>query len=322
MEMERSGTSVLNELMALMRIRKIMRAVKPDIVHLISIKPTIYGGLICRLMGMDNVLISVSGLGYVYIGDELKTRMIRYLTSLLYRVAIKKGSFRVIFQNTDDLRVFLEMKAIRRRDAVMIKGSGVDLLEYRPSPEPEGVPIAMLVSRLLVDKGVREFVDAARILKKRKFPVRMVLVGGCDPGNPKTLREDEIDEWAASGLIEKWGFRESVAAEMRKANIIVLPSYREGMPKTLLEAAASARAVVTTDVPGCRDAIVPGVTGSLVPPRDPAGLADAIAGLCSNAELRRAMGRAGRGLAEREYDLNAVIDTHFSIYSDMMGHAS
>ncbi len=108
MEMERSGTSVLNELMALMRIRKIMRAVKPDIVHLISIKPTIYGGLICRLMGMDNVLISVSGLGYVYIGDELKTRMIRYLTSLLYRVAIKKGSFRVIFQNTDDLRVLLD----------------------------------------------------------------------------------------------------------------------------------------------------------------------------------------------------------------------
>jgi glycosyltransferase involved in cell wall biosynthesis len=318
LSMERSGTAIFRELGSFARIFRIIREVKPDIIHLISIKPTIYGGLACKLMRFRNVVISISGLGYVYIGNELKTRMLRLLISVFYRMAIKKDTFKVIFQNNDDLKTFIDMKAIGINDAIVIRGSGVDLKEFAPSIEPTGIPVAMLVSRLLIDKGVREFVEAAKILKERNCLVRMVIVGGCDPGNPKTVTEEQVKQWASAGLIEYWGYQENVASTIKKSNMVVLPSYREGMPKSLLEAAASARAIVTTDVPGCRDAIIPNVMGLLVPVRDAPRLADGIEKLCRDTALRTSMAKAGRLFAEENFDIIEVVKKHISIYQAML----
>lgn len=318
LKMERSSISLISELIAFFRMKKIIDKVKPDIIHLISIKPIIFGGLISRMKRIKNVVISVSGLGYVYIGNDFKTRIIRLFISLLYRIAIQKDSFKIIFQNHDDLNVFLKMRAVKKNNTILIKGSGVDLFDFLPSVEPKGIPIVILVSRMLIDKGVREFSEAAKILKNRGKNIRMILVGCCDQGNPKTLKKEEIENWISKGYIEYWGYKDNISDIMKRSNIVVLPSYREGMPKSLLEAAASARAVITTNVPGCRDAIIPDVTGVLVPAKNAQFLADAIDDLINHPEKRCAMGKAGRKFAEESFDIRNVIDTHLRIYDYMV----
>lgn len=314
LDLSRSGTGLLSEVSAFTGIFRMLRAVKPDIVHLVTIKPVVYGGIASRLLKIRQRVASISGLGYLFIATGLRASILRKAVSLLYRFALRTRDTKVIFQNPDDKQLLISQGIIEPEQAVMIRGSGVDLTRYQVKPLPEGAPVVMLVARLLIDKGVLEFIEAARRLRQQLPQVRMVLVGDTDDGNPKSVSSTDIATWVEQGIVEHWGYQQDINKTMAQAHIIVLPSYREGLPKSLIEAAACGRAVITTDVPGCRDAITADQTGVLVPVKDAPALAQAIEKLICQPALCLELGRAGRQLAESAFDINAVITTHLKLY--------
>lgn len=314
LDLSRSGTGLLSEVSAFTGIFRMLRAVKPDIVHLVTIKPVVYGGIASRLLKIRQRVASISGLGYLFIATGLRASILRKAVSLLYRFALRTRDTKVIFQNPDDKQLLISQGIIEPEQAVMIRGSGVDLTRYQVKPLPEGAPVVMLVARLLIDKGVLEFIEAARRLRQQLPQVRMVLVGDTDDGNPKSVSSTDIATWVEQGIVEHWGYQQDINKTMAQAHIIVLPSYREGLPKSLIEAAACGRAVITTDVPGCRDAITADQTGVLVPVKDAPALAQAIEKLIYQPALCLELGRAGRQLAESAFDINAVITTHLKLY--------
>ncbi len=313
--MTRSGKHPLQELGTLLALVRLFRRVRPDVVHLVTIKPVLYGGIAARLARVRGMVAAISGLGFVFLSNSLKMRLVRSVVARLYRIALGHPNSRVIFQNANDRDLLKSLGAVRDEQVVMIRGAGVDLDAYRALPEPPTPPVVVtMVARLLRDKGVQEFVQAAGILRQRGLPVTMQLVGGVDAGNPASATQSEVDAWQRDGAVQALGERSDVAALYAASHIAVLPSYREGLPKSLIEAAACARAVVTTDVPGCRDAIEPGETGLLVPVRDAQALADAIARLAEDPALRQVMGAAGRALAEREFNIERVASIHVALY--------
>ncbi len=314
----RSGQNPLNELTTLLCLVKLFRGIKPALVHLITIKPVLYGGIAARLVGINSVVSAVSGLGTVFLADSAFARIRRWLVIHLYRAAFKQKRLAVIFQNSDDRDVLLSLNLLKSGQTRMIRGSGVALVDYPYLPEPEGKSVVVMAARLLRDKGVFEFVEAARLLQGRGLSVEMRLIGSPDPGNPTSVTQQELDQWAAVGQLALLGYRHDIAAQYAAANIICLPSYREGLPKSLVEAAACGRAVVTTDVAGCRDAITPDVTGLLVPIKHAVLLADAIQSLIENPELRKNMGFAGRTLAEEAFAIEKIVEQHMDIYQELL----
>ena len=320
-QMSRSGRNPLAELRSLLALVALMRRLDPAIVHLVTIKPVLYGGIASRLAGIPAVVAAISGLGFVFSGDSWKARILRPFVTALYRLALKHRNLRVIFQNPADRKVFVAAGLVDARHTTLIAGSGVDLREYAESAEPGGLTTVVLAARLLKDKGVFEFVGAAKQLRSEGLRARFLLAGEPDPGNPASVGAQDIAAWKAAGDVEVLGFRSDIATLFSQAHIVVLPSYREGLPKVLVEAAACARAVITTDSPGCRDAIEPDVTGLLVPPRDVPALATAIRHLVEDAALRQSMGAAGRRLAERDYGIEGIVESHLQIYRSLQGES-
>ncbi|WP_207905765.1 glycosyltransferase family 4 protein [Aestuariirhabdus litorea] len=314
----RSGQNPLNELTTLWCLLSLSRRLKPDLMHLITIKPVLYGGIAARVAGIKAVVSAVSGLGTVFMAESKSARVRRWLVTGLYRSAFKQRRLAVIFQNPDDRDTLLSLGALTQNQVRMIRGSGVVLEDYPCVPEPEGVPVVVMAARLLKDKGVFEFVEAARLIKQRGVQIVVRLIGSPDPGNPTSVTQQELDQWADESGIELLGYRNDIARQYAGASIVCLPSYREGLPKSLVEAAACGRAVVTTDVPGCRDAITPGETGILVPVKDPVALADAIQTLAENRTLRLKMGLAGRNLAETEFAIEKIVEQHMGIYQELI----
>ncbi|WP_238926951.1 glycosyltransferase family 4 protein [Achromobacter xylosoxidans] len=316
--MTRSGKHPLQELGTLLALLRLFRRLRPQVVHLVTIKPVLYGGIAARLARVPGMVAAISGLGFVFLSNSLKMRLVRAVVARLYRLALGHRNSRVIFQNGADRDLLKSLGAVRDEQVVLIRGAGVDLDLCRALPEPPVPPVVVtMVARLLRDKGVQEFVQAARLLRERGVPVTMRLVGGVDAGNPASATPAEVEAWQREGCVEALGERADVPQLYADSHIAVLPSYREGLPKSLIEAAACGRAVVTTDVPGCRDAIDPGKTGLLVPVRDPQALADAIAGLAGDATQRQAMGAAGRALAEREFNIERVARIHVDLYDTL-----
>ncbi|OGQ52420.1 MAG: glycosyl transferase family 1 [Deltaproteobacteria bacterium RIFCSPLOWO2_02_FULL_53_8] len=317
----RSGRNPFIELFGFLSILWLMIRIKPELVHLVTVKPVLYGGIAARLTRIPGVVAAVSGLGFVFVGGNARIKLLRWFVLRLYKLALGKPTLRVIFQNPSDRAALVDTGIVDNKKTLMIRGSGVNLNAYRPSAERTGSFLVVLVARLLWDKGVGEFVEAARLLQDRGIAAKFALVGIPDPGNPASVGEEQLTEWASQGIVELWGFRDDIENVFAAAHIVALPSYREGLPKVLIEAAACGRAVVTTDVPGCRDAIEPNVTGLLIPPHDPVALADAIQCLLEDTPMRQAMGRAGRDLAEREFSIDKVIDAHLAIYRSLSWHA-
>ena len=318
--LSRSGTNPWGELHCVWALWRLMRRIKPDLLHLVTIKPVLYGGLIARLAGVPAVLVAISGLGSVFVARSGAISCLRRGVLLLYRLALGHPHLRAIFQNSNDQSLLTGFGVIRDEQAVLIRGSGVDLADYPMIQEPTGIPVVTLASRLLKEKGVLEFVDAARILKDRGVTSRFWLVGSPDDGNPSSVSDKDIEHWRECGLIEPLGFRTDISKVLANSNLVVLPSYYgEGLPKVLIEAAAVGRAIITTDRPGCRDAIEPDETGLLVSARDPIALADAIEHLLANSTLRQSMGNAGRELAEREFGIEKVVKAHLQIYQELTG---
>ena len=317
LEMSRSGRNPLAEIRTLVALFTLFRRLNPGIVHLVTIKPVLYGGIAARLAGVPGIVAAVSGLGFVFTSTGVRATLLRTLVRKLYRFALGNSHVLVIFQNKEDRRTMVEAGIVECKRTRLIRGSGVDLEVYRARPEPGGDAVVVMASRLLRDKGVVEFVEAARQVARQWTGVRFQLVGEADPGNPTSVPNEELTRWRSEGNVELTGHRSDMPDVLAAAHVVVLPSYREGLPKVLLEAAACGRAVVTTDVPGCRDAIQPGVTGLLVPPRDASTLANAILALLRDSALRRAMGTAGRALAERDFGLAPVVDAHLHVYHEL-----
>lgn len=315
----RSGRNPLHELYVFIAIFKLFRKLKPAIVHLVTIKPVIYGGIAARWTGVPGVVAAVSGLGFVFIAKGLKASVVRSGIKLLYRLAFGKKNICVIFQNPVDRRRFVDAGILTADKTVLIRGSGVDLDGYSARMEPEGRPVIIMASRLLRDKGVLEYVDSVRILRQRDLDARFLLAGEPDPANPATITAEELEVIREGGIVELLGQRKDIPELFAASNIVVLPSYREGLPRVLVEAAAAGRAVVTTDVPGCRDAIEPDVTGLLVPVHDANALADAIQKLIEDVSLRQRMGYEGRQLAEKEFSIKKIVGAHLDIYKMLGG---
>lgn len=313
------GTNPWRELRGLIGVRSAMRAFSPDIVHAVSPKGILYGGLSARSLGVQGLVIAISGMGSLFTGDAHGLRsVLRKGYSTVATAVYRHPRKRVIVQNIDDRDAVLAARWAKPAEVVLIPGSGVDLDQFAPVAAEQALSdIVVLPGRVLREKGVVEFVEAARILKARGVPVRMVLVGTADYRNPSAVARSEIEQWVASGDIEWWGHRDDMAAVYREASIVCLPSYREGMPKVLLEAAAAGKPVVTTDVEGCREAIVPGRTGLMVKARDAMAIADSLQHLLQNRSLQRAFGVAARQLAEEKYGIDSVIKRSLAIYDSL-----
>lgn len=319
LSMRRHTVSPISELRNIWQIYRIFRRVRPDTVHLVTIKPVLYGGIAARIARVPMVVTAISGLGFAFTSNSFKGRMIRFFVKPLYRLALGHKSQRVIFQNEHDRGTLENLGLDLAGRTEMIRGSGVDLEVFKPTPEPEGRVTIVVLSRLLSDKGIREFVEATQILKREGSTARFVLVGDAPKGNPAALSKEVLDAWKAGGLVEFWGFRHDMPKVLGQAHIVVLPSYREGLPKALIEAAACGRPVVTTNAPGCRDAVIENETGLLVPVRDAHALADAMRSLIDDKATRLRMGASGRKLAEQEFSIDHVTRRHLEIYSGLSG---
>lgn len=314
----RKGTGIGGEIQSLLALWRLYRNLRPDLVHHVSIKPVLYGSIIARLIGGFPVVNAISGLGYTFSTVE-RAGIFQRMVKLLYRIALGHSLSHTIFQNPDDRELFLSLGLIECDRTILIRGSGVDCERFMPVPEPDGGPIVVLPSRLLWDKGVREFVEAARIVRKGNPKARFVLVGSPDAGNPTAVPEDQVIDWVNEGVVEWWGHREDMPVVLSSATVVTLPSYREGLPKVLLEAAACGRPIVATDVPGCREIVRPGENGILVPVKDPVALASAIQRLLDSKELRLTLGQAGRDIVLREFAEQVVVDQTLALYAKLLG---
>ncbi|MFT6987143.1 MAG: glycosyltransferase involved in cell wall biosynthesis [Psychromonas sp.] len=317
----RSGGGFLNELKTIIYIRRVIKEVKPSLVHAVTIKPVLYTGLALKTITKNIPMVAaISGLGYVFTASNLRAKLTRFIASLCYKVALTQKYKIVIFQNSSDDAILTRVANLKCSDKALIKGSGVDLSVYNSLAEnnSDGIKVVM-ACRLLKEKGVYEYIEAAKQVKEHYLDTEFLLVGTPDLENPNTIEQTEIDRWVNGGVINYLGHRNDIPNVFADSNIVCLPSfYGEGVPKVLIEAAACGRAIITTNNPGCKDAIIDGVTGIAVPVRDSAALAMAIIKLIEDSDLRNVMGQKGRLFAEQEFDVNSVVHKHLKIYNNLI----
>lgn len=317
--LNRKGITPCQEMRTFIELYKLYNQLKPVLVHHVTIKPVLYGSLAAQLQGGAAIVNAISGLGYIFSTTGLKSKLILICVKLFYRLAFRHDNMVVIFQNPDDRALFLENKMLNRGRSVLIRGSGVDLQKFVPSPEPEGIPLVVLASRMLWHKGVGEFVEAACLLRKAGVNARFVLVGDSDLGNPAAVPTSQLESWNNNGMVEWWGRRNDIDKIFAHANIVCLPSYlREGVPKVLIEAAASGRPIVTTDSSGCREIVQDGVNGLLVPIHDVVALSFALRKLIEDPELRVRMGKKGREIAVAEFSVEKVVTETLAVYQELL----
>jgi glycosyltransferase involved in cell wall biosynthesis len=287
------------------------------LVHHLRLKPVMYGSIAARLAGVPAVINLLTGLGHLFTGNSPKARVLRNVVEQGCKVGFGHRNQRVIFQNPDDQDLFVSRRIADTQDCRLIRGSGVDISLFRPQPEVPGTPIVVLPARMLWDKGIGEYVVAARLLRDKGAAARLVLVGGSDRGNPTAIPVEQLQQWNGSGVVEWWGHQTDMQSVFAKSHIVCLPSYREGVPKALLEAAATGRTIVATDVPGCREVVRHGENGLLVPPHQPAPLAAALGYLIRDSAARLRMGRASRALAVSDFSLGRIISETLAVYDEV-----
>ncbi len=318
LQMSRSGSRIIGNFKTFIEIVRIFRDVNPELVHLVTIKPVILGGIAARLTKIQGVIAAVSGLGSSFLDQGIFGKIKRYFIKIFYRISLSNLNIQVICQNQNDIEDVQKISKLPFSNFSLIEGSGVSLTKFKYSEDDNKIPNVIMASRLLRDKGVIEFADAARLLKESNANVNMILVGEPDPDNPSSITKSQVTSWEREGILEYWGHQKDMENILQRSSIVVLPSYREGFPKILIEAAACGRAVITTDVPGCRDAIYNGTTGVLVPEKNAMALAHSIKELAINPNSYKEMGKRGREMAESRFDVNNVISKHFEIYNQLL----
>jgi len=315
------GTNPFEELATFAAIWRLLGRLRPALVHTLTIKPVLYGGLAARLVGVPGVVAGITGLGQMFSGQGAKVGALRALAGIGYRLALGHARARAIVQNAEDGETLLRIGALPGERLRLIRGSGVALGTFAPSEEPTtGAPLVILPARLIWDKGVGEFVEAARYLKAAGTRARFALVGDTKASNPRSVPETQLRSWHEEGAVEWWGRREDMPAVLASASIVCLPStYGEGVPKVLIEAAASARSIVATNIGGCREIARHEENGLLVPPGDAKALAAALSRLIEDAALRRRYGARGREIAVAEFSDVEVAAKTLAIYRELVG---
>ena len=325
--MDRRSLNPLREAAVLAHLWRLFRRERPDLVHGFTIKCAVYGSLAARLAGVPARVNAVTGMGYVFTSTDAKARALRPLVRLLMRAALDGRDARLILQNPDDVAVFEQARLVAPGQIRLIPGSGVDCVRFAPgesvgrghAPDADTPPFrVLLAARLLWDKGLAEFVDAARRLHGEGRAIDFLLAGDPDPGNPAAVPEATVHDWVAEGLLHWLGHVDDMPALFASVDVVVLPSYREGLPKGLIEAGACALPLVTTDVPGCREVVTDGVDGLLVPVRDAGALATAIARLHDDPVLAARLGAAARQRALDEFDERIVIARTQAVYQELL----
>lgn len=320
--MLRSSLNPLRELLLIRHLWAFFRHERPHLVHGFTIKCAVYGSLAARLAGIPARVNAVAGMGYVFSSNDAKARVLRPVVRALLKLTLGGQGARLILQNSDDVAMFLRTGLVDPLLVRLIPGSGVDCTRFLPrEPRPlSGDPVrVLLASRLLWDKGIAEFIEAATRLRAAGGTARyrFLLAGDPDPGNPAAVPEATVREWGQRGIVEWLGHVDDMPALLGRVDIVVLPSYREGLPKGLIEAAAAGLPLVTTDVPGCREVVTDGTDGLLVPPRDAPSLARAISRLAADPALANRLGAAARLKAIERFDELGVIRSTLDVYSEL-----
>ena len=341
--MQRRSLNPVRELFLFQRIRQIYVQERPDLAHHFTLKCVVYGGLAARLTGVNARVNAVTGLGHVFTSDSLKARLLRPPVRALLRLALGGANSRLILQNPDDRAALQRAGLIDPAHIRLIRGSGVDTERFRPvkrDPPPHPDPLRttpalratppsprrglgplkiLLASRLLWEKGIGEYVAAARQLRQEDIAAEFLLAGDPDPGNPASIPPDQLAQWRQDGDVTLLGHVDDMPALLARTDITVLPSYREGTPRSLLEAAACGLPLIASDAPGCREIVQPGVNGLLVPPRDAPALAAAIRQLYHDPLARQRLGQASRAKAVAEFDQRLVFEQTRAVYQELLG---
>lgn len=303
--LDRTGTNPLRDLTTLRYLYKLCREVKPDTVFAYTVKPVVYGSIAARLAGVKSIYSMVTGLGYGVSDESAGNPIVVGIVRRLYSLAFSANKT-VIFQNPDDCAELKNKGMIApRTKTAIVNGSGVDLTNFTPTELPTDKPRFLLIARLLRDKGIREYAEAARIVKAKHPEAQFTLVGPLDP-HPDAVTRDELDSWVSDGILEWLGPVADVRPSVSASNVFVLPSYHEGTPRTVLEAMAMGRPIITTDAPGCRQTVIDSDNGFLVAPRDAESLAAAMEKVILQPDMISSMGKRSRQLAEDKYDVRKV----------------
>lgn len=320
LRLTKHGTGTFGEIRSFFSILHLFRSLQPSIVHLVTIKPVLYGGIAARLAEVPAVVSAVTGRGILFVSSVKWKQILGYFAKRLYRYAFAHKNQVVIFQNPDDMAFFVDAGLVKNSKTSLIKGSGVDTRQFVPGPGSLcQAPIVLLAGRMLREKGVGDFVAAARILRRRGVPVRFVLAGSSPEWNKSSIGEGQLQAWHEEGVVEWLGNCEEMHALLAKTAVACLPSfYGEGVPKFLIEAAACGCPIVTTDIPGCREIVHDGENGFLVPVNDVEALSVALEKLLGNAELRASMGLVGRRLAVAEFSEELVVQQTLNVYGRLL----
>lgn len=318
-QLRRYTRDPFQELYAIADLVSLYRREQPLIVHHVAIQPIIYGTWAAMLTGVPAIVNALAGLGYIFVSRGKRAIFFKLLLGLALRTVFSTGRCRVIFQNPEDQAALIANRIVASYKTVLIRGAGVDLNEFSVRPEPKDTPIVMLAGRLLWNKGVGVLAEASKLLKKCGIRCRVVFVGEPDRGNPQAVDEATLKKWQQDGLVEWWGVRQDMPEVLEQSHLVVLPTtYGEGVPKILIEAAAVGRAIIATDVPGCREIVRNGENGLLIPPNDLDVLTSAIADLITDPDRRARMGRRGREIVEAEFSQEKVIAQTLSVYKELL----
>lgn len=317
LRMRRESKNLWHELSTVWQLIGIYRRERPDIVHQVALKPILYGSLAALFTPRTKIVNVLAGFGFLGTSSSSKARILRPFVQAAFKLFFNLRRSTVIVHNQDDYRELSGRVVSDEARIALIRGNGVDTELFQPTPQPAGIPIVVLPARMLWNKGIREFYEAARLLLGRGVQARFALIGKTDDASPSVISQKQLEDWVASGVLEWWGHCEHMPAVYRSASIVCLPSYREGIPKVLLEAAASGRAIVATDVPGCREIVRHQENGLLVPVKNPQALADALERLLSDPLLREVMGRRGREITVNNFSSSQILWELVGLYQKL-----
>ena len=319
LRMVRRGMQPWREWLSVRDLTEVMRDVRPTLAHLVGMKPMVYGCLAARRAGVPAIVCAVAGMGYAFLPGGWSKRLIRAGIRQVFRHSVAgRADARVIVQNADDRQLLVQTRMANIDQIAIVCGAGVDLRRFTPRPFPTGEPVVLAHCRLLWDKGIGELAEAARLLRERGVAGKIVLVGTPDDANPASISETQLNDWVREGLFDWRGRRDDIPEQLAGCHIACLPSYREGAPLSLIEAAACGRPIVTTNVPGCREVVKHGDNGLLVPPRDAVALADALQSLMQDSSLRQRMGQRSRFWAEERFDRSLVLQETLRLYEELL----
>lgn len=313
--MSRKGVNPLSELFSIFAYLRHYQKAQPDLVHHFTIKPVIYGTIAARLAAVPRIVNTITGLGYVFTSESTKAKILKVIVRNLYRFCFASRKVRIIFQNIDDREFFIQQGIVRKENCFLVEGSGVDTQKFVPKENTHPFPRILLASRLLIEKGIFEFIEAIDILKKKGLQFEAVIAGDPDPGNPGSVTVEQYNQWKISDTAQFLGFQNDMAGLLNSTDIACLPSYREGVPMSLLEALAAGKPVVTTDAPGCRSTVINGKNGFLVPVKNSAALAEALEKLIKSPELRTEMGQESRKMAVEFFSKEKIVAKIQNVYS-------